>query len=436
MRAGRRRPRRPWWRWARAGGAASALAFGAVQAYLAISFRRKAAAAFDLADPPAPGSPEFGRLVETMTGSPVRSGNRVEVLRNGCEFFPRMLEAIASAQRSVDFSSYIYWPGAITERFTEAFVERARAGVEVNVVLDGWGSSKVGPDLFRRLERGGVRVAFFRPPRWYTLGKLNNRMHRRLLVVDGTVGFAGGVGIADVWTGDAADPDHWRETQVRLEGPAVHELLGGFLENWTEAVGDVVGPAHYPALDAVAGGVDVQVTRSSPSAAGTAAAKLFYAAIVGARTRLWLTTAYFTAGRAFMEALGAAAGRGVDVRLLLNGTNIDKKPVRHTAHRSYRNLLEAGVRIFEYQPTMLHAKVLLVDEDWANVGTSNFDHRSFSLDPELNVSFQDATVVAELERQFLEDLEVSEEIDLGRWKARPLRKRVVELSGELVRHSL
>ena len=422
-------------RWARNAAAAGGVGLVGAYAYGAAKFRRTEAVGFELPDPPAPGSGEFARLIDAMTGASLRHGNRVQVLRNGCQMFPAMLEAISSAKETIDFSSYIYWPGAITEQFTDAFVERAEAGVEVNVVLDGYGSAKVDRQTVERLERAGVTVSFFRPPSWYTIHKANNRMHRRLLIADGRVAFAGGVGIAEMWTGDAEDPEHWRETHARIEGPAVRDILGGFQENWAEATQRLLPASHVPDLDSFEDGIEVQVTRSSPSTGGTALAELFYAAIVGARRRLWITTAYFTAGRPFLEALGAAARRGVDVRILVAGRHVDKKIIRQSAQRAYGGLLESGVRIFEYDKTMLHAKTMIVDDEWADIGSSNFDHRSFALDAELNMSVFDAGVVAELERQFLDDLEVSQELEPERWRNRPLTKRARELGADIFRQS-
>ena len=421
--------------WAGRAAIGAGLGVVGVYAYGAVKFRRTAAVGFDLADPPLPGTIEFARVIEGLTGAPLRHGNRVKVLRNGAQTFPAMLEAISSAKQTIDFSSYIYWPEEITSEFTRAFIERAEAGVEVNIVLDGYGSAKLDRAHVERLERAGANVSFFRPPSWYTLHKANNRMHRRLLIVDGNVAFAGGVGIADMWTGDAEDPDHFRETHLRLEGPAVRDILGGFLENWTEATQGILAGPRYPDLSSFDHGVDVQVSRSTPTTGGTAVAKLFYAAIAGARERLWLTTAYFSAGSAFMDLLCAAAERGVDVRILVNGSKVDKEVVRQTAQRSYGRLLESGARVFEYERAMLHAKTLIVDDRWADLGSSNFDHRSFALDSELNVSFYDEGIVAELGRHFLADLDASEEFDLKRWKNRPLSKRVGEYAGELFRQS-
>ncbi|MDQ3640157.1 MAG: phospholipase D-like domain-containing protein [Actinomycetota bacterium] len=398
-------------------------------------YRKDGRSGYQLDDPPAPGSAEFTRLVEGITGAPVRPGNRVRILRNGCRTFPSMLEAIAAAESTIALSSYIYWPGDITNQFTEAMCERAKAGVEVNVVFDAYGSAKLDRDTVHRLEEAGATVAFFRPPAWYTLDKLNNRMHRRLLIVDGRIGFAGGVGIADVWMGDAEDPEHWRETHAVIEGPAVRDILGGFIEDWTEATNVVLGASHFPELAPLDGGVDVQVILSSPGSGGTATARLFFAAIAGARERLWITTAYFAPDEAFLDLLCDAAERGVDVRILVNGPNVDKEVVRETGQRQYGRLLQAGVRIFEYQPTMIHAKVMIAD-GWANLGSSNLEHRSLGLDDELIVGLSDPASVDELARHFGDDVDVSEEYDLDRWKRRSLSKRARERAGDLFRQSL
>jgi len=406
-----------------------------VYAYGTARYRRNARTTYAFPELPAPGGAGFDRLLAGVSGASVTSGNRVQVLRNGGRTFPAMLAAIASATTTVDLASYIYWPGEVASAFTQALAERASAGVEVNVVLDGWGSAKLDRATVKTLRAAGVHVAFFRPPKWHTIHKLNNRMHRRLLVVDGRIAFAGGVGIADVWAGDAEDPEHWRETHVAVEGPAVLDLLGGFHENWTEATKSVLGPAHYPTPESFADGVGVQVMRSSPKAGGTVALHLFNAAIAAAQDRLWLTTAFLAPGPALVELLAAGARRGVDVRILANGPNIDKEVVRRVGQRCYGRLLEAGVRIFEYQPTMLHAKVLIAD-GWAAVGSSNLDHRSLGLDDEINVAVRDPAIVDELARDFLADLDSAKEYDRVRWQQRPLAKRAAEFTGDLLRQSL
>jgi len=413
-------------------------AAGVVSALLAFQvtkYKRGTRQRFVMGEGPDTGTAEFSRLVSAMTGAPVCHGNRVEIMRNGSTL-DAMVEAIASAKATIDCSSYIYWPGETADRFSEALIERARAGVEINLVLDGYGSAKLDEAHLERLRHGGVSVSIFRPPRWYTLKKLNNRMHRRIMIVDGVLAFAGGVGIADVWTGNAEDPDHWRETHLRIEGPAVLDLFGAFLENWTEATAGILAGSHVGEIEPFHGGVALQVTRSTPTGGATAATELFYTAIAGAQRRLWLTTAYFAPDRTFEDALCEAARRGVDARILVNGQEVDKEVARQAGRRSYGKLLEAGVRIFEYDQTMLHAKVLIVDDGWANVGSGNFDSRSFDLDLEVNVAVLDTELVEELCGHFLEDLEVSREIARERWKQRPLHKRAAELATELFRQSL
>lgn len=412
----------------RAWKAVGGLAAGAIAiyGYRAVMYHRSVRDRLTVDAPPAPGTVAFSGLMEAATGAPVRPGNRVSVIRNGATLVG-MLDAIAGATETIDLATYIFWPSDIADRFIGALGERARAGVEVNVVIDGYGSAKLDRDHRQRLLRSGVNLAVFRPPRWYNLDKANNRMHRRVLVVDGRVGFAGGVGIAEVWTGDAGDQDHWRETHLRIEGPALRDLFGAFLENWSEATGQLLAGRHLVEAQVFDDGEDVQVMRSTPTGGHTAVSQLFYAAIVGAHKRLWITTAYFAPDKAFVAALCDAGRRGVDVRILVNGHKIDKEVVRQASHYSYTRLLQAGVRIFEYERTMMHAKVLLVDDTWANVGSSNFDARSFDHDPEINVALPGSTkFAAELESHFLEDVEASKEFDLEAWQNRPWRQRVAE----------
>jgi cardiolipin synthase len=416
---------------------AGGLGLAGVYAFEAIHYHRSASRGFTLDEPPAPGSADFARLVEALTVAPLREGNRVTVLRNGSEIFPAMLEAIKAAERTVDFATYVYWTGSIAPEFADALAERARAGVEVNVLLDAVGASRMEPALIDRLEQSGATVAWFRPVRWWTLNKLNNRSHRKILVVDGRVGFTGGVGIAEEWTGNCEDPEHWRDTHVRVEGPAVRDLLGGFLDNWAEATDHILsGRDHLPDVAGFEDGVQVQVTRSSAEKGSTDAEQLFYTAIACARERLWLTTAYFAPRRAFVDALCGAVRRGVDVRVLANGPHIDKHLVRRAGQQAYDELLDCGVRIFEYRRTMLHAKTLAVDSAWATVGSINFDNRSFSLNDELNIAVRDPAVVATFEKHFLADLDDAVELDLDAWRARPLAQRAREVGGALLRREL
>lgn len=416
--------------------AGAGLATVGIYAAQEAQYRREAGQQIDLSDPPAPGTGAFSRLVEAWCAGPGRTGNRVDVLRNGAEIFPSMLEAIGSATSTVILSSYIFWKGETATVFGEALAQRARAGVEVDVLVDGWGSAKMDRDLVARMEAAGVSFVWFRTPHWYTTKKVNNRCHRRIIVIDGTVGFTGGMGIADEWSGDAEGPGNWRETHVRLEGPAVRDLVGAFAEHWMEETGRVLAGPHLPELEVYEDGVEVQISRSSARQGRAAAEALLLAAISGCRERLWFTTAYFAPRHAMVDALVAAAERGVDLRIVVNGPHIDKEVVRRAGQRSYGRLLEAGVRIFEYGRTMMHAKVVVADDRWANVGTANFDNRSLALQDEMNCSIVDPDVVVELEKHFLDDFDASTEIDLPRWSARPLRSKAFEFAAESVRHSL
>jgi cardiolipin synthase len=274
------------------------LGLAAVYAFEAAQYRRIAGKGYQLQDPPTPGTADFARLVEALTVAPLRQGNRVMVLRNGREIFPAMLETIQHAKQTVNFATYVYWTGSIAPQFAEALAERARAGVEVNVLLDAVGAAKMDHGLVDQLDQAGATVAWFRPPKWYGLHKLNNRTHRKILVVDGRVGFTGGVGIAEEWTGNCEDAEHWRDSHVRVEGPVVRDLLGGFVDNWAEATGCILsGRQHLPDVRGFDDGIQAQVTRSTAQKGSTDAEQLFYAAIACARERLWLTTAYFAPRR-------------------------------------------------------------------------------------------------------------------------------------------
>ena len=416
--------------------AGAGLGLAAAYAYNVARYRRAAGQGFDLPHPPAVGSNEFAAFIEVLAQAPRRPGNRITILRNGCEIFPAMLEAISSARECINFSTYIYWTGDIAPRFADALATRAAEGLEVNVLLDAQGSARMDRGLLDKLRKSGATVVWFRPPHWYTVGKLNKRMHRRLLIIDGKIGFMGGVGIAEQWDGNADDPEHERETHLRLEGPAVRDLQGGFLENWTEATSALLSAAHFPDLHAFAEGIPAQVARTVPTASTRGLEEILWAAVAGSKERIWVTTAFFAPRRAFIDALGDAARRGVDVRILTGGPHQDKQIAREAGHRSYDKLLQAGVRIFEYQQAKLHAKVITIDGIWAHIGSSNLDNRSIALNDEINASIQHTTVAAELEQHFRDDLQTSQELNLQNWRRRPLRKRAQEYATELTRQSL
>ncbi len=383
------------------------------------------------------GSDEFLRATEALTMAPVTHGNAIELLINGDEIFPAMLETMAGAKRSLNFLSYLYWSGEIADEIGAALCERAQAGIEVNVLLDAVGSAKMDRELVRDMEGAGVTFAYFRPPKPYAIRRVNNRTHRKLLIVDGEVGMTGGVGIADQWTGNAQDPDHWRDTHTRVRGPVVRGLQGAFAENWLEATGDVlVGPDYLPKLEPAGDDGAMQVVRSTAEVGDTNVEALYFLAIACARKTLHLSSAYFAPRPAFVEALTDAAQRGVDVRVLVPGPHADKDFVRQAGHSVYEELLEGGVRIYEFCPTMIHAKTLTIDGAWSSVGSVNFDNRSFQLQDEVTLCVCSSAFAGALDAQFERDLERSAEIDLSRWNGRPLHARASEAVVRLARREL
>lgn len=377
--------------------------------------------------------PQFGiadeaflQTMHALTGAPLDQGNRVEVLENGVRFFPSMLAAIRAARRTITMETYIYWDGETGRMFAEALAERARAGVEVKIILDAVGSAIMSRALIDFLRKNGVEVLWYHPIRWYTLSRVNHRTHRKLLIIDGRVGFTGGAGIADNWQGDADAPDHWRETQVRVEGPAVTQMQYAFMDNWIKAGGLIpTGLDYYPRVGP-AGDVPVHVIKSSP-AEGVSTVKVFYAlALVSAKRSISISNAYFIPDDDAIRALEGAVRRGVDVRVIVPGRWTDVPIVRQASRWHYDRLLRRGIRIWEFQPTMMHAKTMVVDGLWTTIGSSNFDERSFRLNDEVNVGIFDARVAGHMEAMFAKDLARSAEITLGRWKRRSWFARTKE----------
>jgi len=399
--------------------------------------RREEGHGYELAGQVSVSDPAFMRAAEALTAAPIALGNRVELLVNGDAIFPRYLETITGAQRSLNITTYAYWKGQIATDVAEALIERAGAGVEVNLLIDALGGAKMDRSLLGTMEDAGVTVHRFRPLKPYAVRRLENRTHRKLLIADGRVGMTGGVGIAEEWTGDAQDPDHWRDTHVRVEGPVVRGLQGAFAENWIEATGRVLGGEDYlPDVEPFADGVPMQVTRSSAGVGDTNAEALTYLAIAAADRSLDLTSAYFVPRPAFLKALVDAAGRGVRLRILVPGSHIDKGIVRTAGRSVYDDLLEAGAQIYEYGPTMLHAKTLTVDGAWACVGSVNFDNRSFQLHDEASLSVQDERFAGALTEQFERDIADSERITPEAWAERGVRRRAGEAVSRLARREL
>lgn len=354
-------------------------------------------------------------------------GNSVNVLENGDEIYPAMLGAIARARRSVNLESYIFWSGEVAGRFRDSMIERARAGVEVRVLLDavGSGARLAGSDV-AAMRSGGCAVEFFHPLRPWMLDTFNHRTHRRLLVVDGKVGFTGGAGIADVWLGRAERPGRWRDTHVEVEGPVVAQLQSAFQENWASVRGEALqGDAFFPRLEP-AGAARAQVILSSPEAPSSATKLLYATAISSATRRLWLSNSYFLPDEDTSALLVGAARRGVDVRILVPGRVNDVPVTKPGGRSSFGPLLEGGVRISEYQPTMFHPKTMVVDGVFATIGSTNFDNRSFRLNDEINLTVYDREVGRRLEEMFQRDLARSRPYTFEQWRARPLKERLSE----------
>jgi cardiolipin synthase len=370
--------------------------------------------------------PLFRRTLDVMLGFAILPGNRVEALVNGDRIFPSMLEAIRGARRSITFETYIYWSGGIGKEFVAALSERARAGVKVHVLIDWFGSWKIDDAVLKEMRAAGVEVVHYNPLRWNTLAQMNNRTHRKLLVVDGAIGFTGGVGIADEWTGDAQDEKHWRDTHFRLEGPAVAQMQASFMENWIEATGAVLhGEAYFPALER-RGPALAQVFVSSPGGGGESAQFLYLLSIVSAAKSIRMSASYFVPDGVEVKAFVAALKRGVRVQIILPGPSTDSGVTRRASRADWGDLLRAGAEIYEYQPTMFHVKALVVDDLWTTVGSTNFDSRSFSVNDEANLNVYDRDFAIAQARIFENDLKRARRITLEEWENRPWTAKLWE----------
>ena len=374
---------------------------------------------------------QFLRSMSVLLGPPLIDGNRVETLLNGDQIFPSMLQAISGAKQTIDFETYIYWSGEIGKRFAEALSERARAGVKVKVLVDWLGSQKMDEDAIKAMTDAGVDFRKYRPLRWYNLGRVNNRTHRKLLVVDGRIGFTGGVGIADNWTGNAQDPEHWRDNHYRIEGPAVAQMQAAFMDNWTKVSGSVLhGDQYFPSQQPT-GKQYAQVFQSS-SQGGSESMHLMYLLSIAAATKtIDLAMAYFVPDEVTREALVAAMKRGVRVRLILPGTYNDTDLVRNASRADWGPLLQAGAVIHEFQPTTYHVKLLIVDGLWSSVGSTNFDARSFRLNDEANLNVHDADFARVQTETFEADLKRSKRITYEQWQARPWHEKLKERGAAL-----
>jgi cardiolipin synthase len=379
---------------------------------------------------------QFRRSMSVLLGPPILDGNRVQVLLNGGEIFPAMLQAIRGAQHSITFETYIYWSGDIGAAFAEALGERARAGVKVHVLLDWIGSVKMEERYLQSLRDAGADVERYHKPHWYHLARLNNRTHRKVLVVDGALGFTGGVGIADQWNGQAQDKDHWRDTHFRVEGPVVAQMQAVFMDNWIKATGRVLhGELYFPAL-LPQGEQPAQMFSSSPTGGSESMHLMYLMAITAAQESIVLSSSYFVPDSLAVDALVAARKRGVRVRIITPGPDIDAELVRRASRARWGPLLEAGVEMAEFQPTMFHCKVLVVDTLLVSVGSTNFDNRSFRLNDEANLNVLDPGFARRQVDVFDADWARSRPMTLQAWRARPWREKLIEHAAALLRTQL
>ena len=369
---------------------------------------------------------EFPSYIAALLGGHPTGGNSYTVLTNGDQIFPTMLAAVNGAQRRISFETYIYTGGVIAQQFTDAFIAAARRGVQVQLVVDAMGSNKIPEQWRTNLLAAGVKIGEFGKPKWYALEELNYRTHRKILVIDGQIGFTGGVGLDDQWSGNAEDQQHWRDTMVRFGGPVVRLMEGAFQENFIETLGPVTPivdpPAQIPAepLDSA------MVLRSSPTGGSNDLKRLYLISIAAARRTLDICTPYFVTDESSEWALGEARRRGVRIRILVEGDLTDAKPVKYASREAYQRLLDQGIEIYEYQPTMMHAKTMTVDGAWSMVGSANFDNRSLELNDEMNVAISDRTLAARLLQDFEQDLRVSRKLDAAAWRQRAFLEKTRE----------
>jgi cardiolipin synthase len=371
--------------------------------------------------------PQFEREMGALLGPAILPGNQITALENGDEIFPAMLAAIAAAKCNITFETYIYWSGTVGQQFANALIERARAGVKVHIMLDWLGSEKITPELLSEMKEAGIEVERYHALHWYSLGKLNNRTHRKVLIVDGMVGFTGGVGIADQWRGHAQDADHWRDMHFEISGPVVAQFQAAFLDNWIKTTGRVLhGEAYFPYLSP-SGEQRMHLFTSSP-AGGSASMRLMYlTAITAAKQSIDIEAAYFIPDTLMSGELIKARARGVRIRILVPGKHIDSETVRIASKQGWGPLLDSGVEIHEYEPTMLHCKMLIFDHRVVSVGSTNFDARSFALNDEASLNVYDEKFARAMTDVFDQDLKLSTNYSLQMWRDRPWSEKAAEV---------
>jgi cardiolipin synthase len=396
------------------------------------------------------GDPQFRRAMGVLLGPGMIEGNRVETLLNGDEIFPAMLLDIRAAQKTINFETYIYWSEPIGREFADALAERARAGVKVHVLVDWFGSNRIDSAFITTMTQAGVEFNKFHPLRWYNVARWNNRTHRKLLIVDGRIGYTGGVGIAGPWTGHAQDPQHWRDNHYRIEGPVVAQMQAVFMDNWIKAAGKVLhGDDYFPPLKSAGfdptlqtAGIDpaqlsgktvsAQMFSSSPAGGSQSMELMYLLAITAAEHNIQISNAYFIPDKLTEEALKDALQRGVKVQIITPGGNMDAGIVRSASRSRWGGLLQAGAEMYEYQPTMFHCKLMIVDELFVSLGSTNFDPRSFGLNDETNLNVFDADFARRQSDIFNDDLAKSRRVTFAQWNARPFTDKIWEEGASLL----
>jgi cardiolipin synthase A/B len=369
---------------------------------------------------------DFKRTTSVLLGPAILDGNNVEMLVNGEQIYPAMLRAIDDARCSITFETFIYWSGKIGIQFADAFMRAVHRGVAVHILLDWMGTRRMDPHLLERLRAAGAQVEIYHPLSWYHLGRINNRTHRKLLIIDGEVGFTGGVGIADHWTGNAQNARHWRDTHYRVTGPVVSQMQAVFVDNWIKATGEVLHGENYFRELAASGDMSAQMFGSSPAGGSDSMHLLIMLALTAAHRSIDIANSYFVPDLLCLQALIAARKRGVRVRILVPGRHIDVPLVRRASQAQWSRLLKSGVEIYEFSPTMLHCKSTVVDRTWVSVGSANFDNRSFRLNDEANLNVFSESLAQAVTLQFEQDLQRARRIKRVKWYRRTNARKMME----------